>query len=397
MLNKMYGADPEVLLDPVSGLYYCYATKHDHKDHIGIYESKDLINWSFCGFAVNEDDPDSWCLDWFWAPECYYNPNNRYYYLFFSARTKKALNEAYFENKDYLETCRIAVMVSKSPKGPFRFISNKPMEYHPYDPDYINVDRKYDDIFLPNGDYSDYKSSPKGEYLSTIDINLFFDDDKRIYLYFSRCCYHNAIWDEQYHRFVEESNICCVELETAWWYSKEPIMPTIKKEYVGFGDNGHRRDKFVNIITYHNDPQDWENGHINDYVNSNGKKHNRRWSEGSSTFTLQINNKKVYALTYSGNNFENKYYGVGIAFASSPLGPFTKYKNNPIISMNDTDSFCSLGHGCPIYKNNELFYVHHGRSNEQEDRFIFATPLNIKNKDEISIGEIRPTNLILDK
>ena len=64
-----------------------------------------------------------------------------------------------------------------------------------------------------------------------IDVNLFIDEDKRMYLYFSRCCYHNATYDEKLRRYIEESNICAVELNTDWWYKKEPIMPTIKDNY----------------------------------------------------------------------------------------------------------------------------------------------------------------------
>ena len=83
MINKVIGADPNVFFDPKSGLYYVIATKDDGHLHFVIYESKDLINWKEVGYALDDRDDNNWGSDWFWAPECYYNPNNRYYYLFY--------------------------------------------------------------------------------------------------------------------------------------------------------------------------------------------------------------------------------------------------------------------------------------------------------------------------
>ena len=150
-------------------------------------------------------------------------------------------------------------------------------------------------------------------------------------MFYSRCCYRNCIFDEEYQKFIEESNIVAVELDTSWWFDKEAkTMPTIKKEYLSYNNN-QRQDKFINIITYHNEKQAWENGHINDYDNNFGSKRNRRWSEGSTTFTKMLNGEKVYCITYSCNNYQNALYGVGIAFSKNALGPYKKYEKNTII------------------------------------------------------------------
>lgn len=39
----------------------------------------------------------------------------------------------------------------------------------------------------------------------------------------------------------------------------------------------------------------------------------------------------TYYLTYSGSHFESPHYSVGYATAKHPLGPWTKYENNPIM------------------------------------------------------------------
>ncbi|MCP6302672.1 hypothetical protein NL450_27045, partial [Klebsiella pneumoniae] len=79
---------------------------------------------------------------------------------------------------------------------------------------------------------------------------------------------------------------------------------------------------------------EWENFHVNDYEKFNGTKKNRRWSEGSTLLRREgKDDKPVYLITYSGNNFEASNYGVGFATAESPLGPFHKSSRNPVLSQ----------------------------------------------------------------
>ncbi len=44
-----------------------------------------------------------------------------------------------------------------------------------------------------------------------------------------------------------------------------------------------------------------------------------------------IKHNDVYYLTYSANNYESEFYGVGYATSNSPTGPWVKYENNPIL------------------------------------------------------------------
>jgi arabinan endo-1,5-alpha-L-arabinosidase len=51
-----------------------------------------------------------------------------------------------------------------------------------------------------------------------------------------------------------------------------------------------------------------------------------------------------YYLFYSGNLYNTDRYGVGVARADSPTGPYTKYSGNPILSGNYAgSSFCGVG------------------------------------------------------
>lgn len=66
-----------------------------------------------------------------------------------------------------------------------------------------------------------------------------------------------------------------------------------------------------------------------------------------------------YYLTYSGSHFESINYGSGYAVADSPLGPYTKYENNPIMQSNSLAH--GTGHHCITTSpdGTELFMVYH--------------------------------------
>ena len=50
-------------------------------------------------------------------------------------------------------------------------------------------------------------------------------------------------------------------------------------------------------------------------------------------FVLKYNGK--YYLTYSANHTRSEDYAIGYAISESPMGPFTKYENNPILHKNE--------------------------------------------------------------
>jgi beta-xylosidase len=370
-------ADPYVLHDRRSGYYYAYSTDGaDPGFYFGVYRSADLATWEKVpGGALPVDDPKQWGNDWFWAPEVYFNPRTRLYYMFYAARSD-ANKANWFGYADFEEPSKTGVAVSHSPAGPFHNIANRPIDYNPYDPDYHDVnlimgpDQKKPPATLAEGE-----TAPLGTYIPFIDPDVFFDSDGRIYLYFSRNAYRNWVWDTDLGKYIEESNIYAVELTSDWW--KDPrgeTMPTIAPKYRGAnsapgGPQGPRRDGWVRILDYDHDKQAWENADVNDYAATGGEKKDRRWAEGSSTLkTYGPDGRPVYYLTYSANNWETPQYGVGYATASSPLGPFKKSPTNPILSQNASIGMYSTGHGSFAVSpdGRQLYYVHHGRPSPTE-------------------------------
>jgi beta-xylosidase len=364
-------ADPYVLHDPASGFYYAYSTEGaDPGWYYAIYRSADLVTWEkLPRGALRQSDPKQWGNDWFWAPEVYANRRTGLYFLFYAARSD-ANKQRWFGYADFEEPSKIGVAVSRSPEGPFRNISGRPIDWNPYDPDYHDVnlimgpDQKKPPATLAEG-----QQAPLGTYIPTIDPNVFFAPGGRKYLYASRNAYRNWNWDSDLGKYIEESDIIAVPLDNAWWNDpKGRTMPRIAASYRGTaggtgGPAGPRRDKYVQILSYDDDKQAWENADVNDYAQSGGEKKDRRWEEGSTTFAHRAGGRTTYYLTYSANNWETSAYGVGYAIADTPLGPWRKAPDNPILQQNARIGMFSTGHGDIELSpdGRELFYVHHGR------------------------------------
>jgi hypothetical protein len=319
--------------------------------------------------------------DWFWAPEVYRNPKTGLYFLFYAARSD-ANAKNWFGYASFEEPCKIGVAVSKSPAGPFHNIAARPIDYNPYDPDYhdVNVlmgpDQKKPPATLEQG-----QTAPLGTYIPTIDPDVYFAGDGAQYLYYSRNAYRNWVWDPQLGKYIEQSDILAVPLTRAWWNDpRGRTMPSIDPAYRGAkaaagGPSGPRRDGWVQILSYQQDPQAWENAHVNDYALSGGEKKDRRWEEGSTTFKHTYVDasgatRSAYYLTYSANNWESPFYGVGYAVADQPLGPYKKAATNPILAQNPQIGMYSTGHGSVAFSpdGSEMYYVHHGRPTPTADQ-----------------------------
>lgn len=435
-------ADPYVIYDAPSGLYYAYSTEGaDSGSLFGIYSSPDLSTWHKHPSGVLKACYDSrgqrveggqacWARDWHWAPETYYNNKTGWYFFFFAGRLQENLAKDYFRFGKFDEPSKIGVAVSRSPTGPFVEIEGRPVEWFPFDPAYHDVNLVMDERqMLPPRSLAEGQRAPKGTFIPTIDANILFDTAGRIYLYASRNAYRNWNWDARLGKYIEESNIIVVELERGWWddptastmpeiiaaeknvHAKDaPKIPCSYARYNGTGEIGRvpRKDGWKTVISYGADPQDWENYHVDDYAQFNGNKKDRRWSEGSTVITRSgPEGKPVYVLLYSANNFEASNYGIGYATAASPLGPFKKASQNPVLSqLPDAEvPIYSTGHGSIVASpardgtsqpgaqdfmwetpaGSELFYVHHGRNSTEAGRTMYTTRMTL-NEETLHVG-----------
>lgn len=68
-----------------------------------------------------------------------------------------------------------------------------------------------------------------------------------------------------------------------------------------------------------------------------------------------------YYLTYSGNGYRDPDYGIGYQTAASPLGPWTKSQDNPVLARDEASGVSGPGHSSmvPSPDGTELFIVYH--------------------------------------
>lgn len=307
------------LLSASDGKYYMYGTGGVEKG-FAAYSSDNLVDWHYEGEVYSGDNPDSWTLKNYWAPEVYEKEGK--YYMFFSADWKvNPTNE--------LENFRIGVAVADSPTGPFTEVSDKPL----FDPGY-----------------------------PIIDANILQHND-RTYLYYSRCCYKNP-----------------VESEVADWARAENLFDEIEESWV-YGVE--LSNDFTTVIgepvlllqppAKMSDPQtEWESRSV-----TSGEV-NRRWTEGSFAFD---HNDKIYMM-YSANFFGGQNYAVGYAVADRPLGPFTKAQNNPVLEKNVASGgeVTGTGHNMMVRSKDgkKMYTVYHGRTEKTGDeRVVFIDEMKI--------------------
>jgi beta-xylosidase len=317
--------DPYVLR--TAGIYYMYGTGGADKG-FAAYSSKDLVNWKPEGQVYFHDNRNGWsdtAAAWggaYWAPEVYEVKGK--YYLFYSAQWK--VNPTHEE-----ENFRIGVAVADKPTGPFVDLADRPI----FDPGY-----------------------------PIIDANVFFDDNGNAYLYYSKACYKHPVKSEVadwarkkgWYKKVEESWVYGVKL-------KPDFSGVIGKPVLLLRPPVSMKDKQA----------EWESRSVT------SREVARRWTEGSTTFKKD----GLYYIMYSANYFGGKHYAVGYATGPSPLGPFRKASNNPVLQKNTAQggTVTGTGHNSIAYSpdGKEMFCVYHARTTATgEERVVFIDRMNVQ-------------------
>lgn len=152
----------------------------------------------------------------------------------------------------------------------------------------------------PLGPFADLQDGPLFDFgYACIDATMFFDDDGKVYLYYVRDCSENLVDG------VHTSQIYGGEVDPKTFAFKgDPVL-----------------------LTTPDVP--WETQHDPEW----------RWNEGPA---LRKQNGRYY-LNYSVNFYASLEYSVACAESASPLGPFKKYENNPILRYREND-FSGPGH-----------------------------------------------------
>ena len=302
--NPVTMGDP-FILHASNGKFYMYGTTDYTFMDFRVYESVDLAHWIYRGKCFEPQD-STWTTNVFWAPEVY-EREGKYYMLHSSNWKENPTNE--------LENFRLGVAVSDSPLGPFKEMYDKPI----FDPGY-----------------------------PIIDANLYFSEDGKIYLYYSRCCYKHPVESELADKLKAEGR--AKEVEESWIYGVE-----IKADLSGVIGEPKLLLCPPKQLT---DPQSsWEDLSA---LAGEGEAI-RRWNEGSFLFK----HGDTYYMMYSTNYWRGKHYAVGYATADNPMGPFKKAANNPVL-QKDGEVYCT-GHNMVLtMPNGDMYCVYHGRTTETD-------------------------------
>ncbi len=179
----------------------------------------------------------------------------------------------------------------------------------------FNIDVAVSDT--PNGNFIPISSAPLlNTTYHVIDANFFCDGDGRTYLYYSKSHSTNKVNGKNTSQTygVEVSN----DFKSLIGESVLCATPT----------------------------QSWET-----------KSGNPLWNEGPTVF--KKNGK--YFLLYSANYYETEHYSVGYAYSDTPLGLYTKPKDNRILASNG-DTITGPGHCNIIAFGDEIYLVYHAHT-----------------------------------
>lgn len=116
-------------------------------------------------------------------------------------------------------------------------------------------------------------------------------------------------------------------------------------------------------------------------------KHPSRCNEGAFVFK----HGKTYYMTYSSGHYASAKYAIGYSTASSPLGPWTKSLDNPLLISNAAANVSGPGHSCMTLSpdGKEMFIVYHAHadpSNPSGNRTVNIDRVTIDEKGKLHVA-----------
>jgi beta-xylosidase len=192
----------------------------------------------------------------------------------------------------------------------------------------------------PLGPFKQEIQKPMIEDEKCIDNSLFIDDDGKAYLYFDRFNDGLNIWvaelKDNLTEIKPETMKPCIHVSQAW----EEVWPRV--------------------------------------------------NEGS--FVVKHNG--TYYMTYSANSYESPFYGIGVATAQSPTGPWTKYDRNPI--YQNVGEQVGIGHSAMFTdKAGDLRIVFHSHRSKTaiHPRVMHISKVTFETEGGVEIMKIDPDYL----
>ena len=305
--------------------YYLVATSNDAPDAFPIVRSKDLVDWEFVGYVFPKGHKPVWASDGegisdYWAPEMHRVRDE--YRVCFVARAKGSH-----------ELC-IGMARSGKPGGPF---------------------------------VADHVPVLKG---NVIDPHLFVENDDTAYLYWKED--NNDVWPrlllDLLHEqpaiittlFTEKEDMASASFVTSLWPWARMLEPmerfqaiqlfieVIISQYTDFYDRLKMisetkgvdiKEQIAPILQYMKTPMFVQqltadgSGFVGEKIKI--LENDLAWEAHLVEGMWVTKQGEKYYLFYAGNDFSTMQYGIGVAIADSPIGPFRKMEKQLLQSTED--------------------------------------------------------------
>jgi arabinan endo-1,5-alpha-L-arabinosidase len=373
----LYGyGDPAVLrVEEEAGAeqgvrYYLVVTSNDAPDSFPLIRSRDLINWECIGFVFPEGKKPDWAavgkyLSDFWAPELHKVRDE--FRVYFVARDRSTLELS------------IGMAKSVHPTGPF--IAEK------------------EPILTGN----------------VIDPHVFVADADTAFLYWKED--NNDIWPsrlthllyEHPHFIIElfperEDQVTASFIQTLWpwirslqpmerFFAQQVLVEAVTSEFTAFHDRLNKlserqgarnaREQARAVLQVLTTPV-YAQRLSSDGLNLVGERvkiieNDQAWEAHLIEGMWLVEHRGRYYLFYAGNDFSTAEYGIGVAIADSPLGP---YRKMPEPLLRSTNEWAGPGHpSVTIGLDGELLLLFHAffpeRTGYKEFRALLAAQIEL--------------------
>lgn len=355
--------------------FYLVVTSNDAPNSFPILRSRDLKEWESAGFIFPKGKKPAWVADGelisdFWAPEMHQVEGE--FRVYFVARDKQTK-----------ELC-IGKAVSSSPDGPFISDPNPILKGNVIDPHlYVSEDKT---TFL-------FWKEDNNDIWPSLLIGLLNNHPQLIPLLFAE------IEAQRMASFTQTLWPWLKELEPMERFlAQQPLIEIVTKNYLPFykklealrADQADSVQEAVDsILKFMKTPmyvqQLSPNGSklINERVKilENDLAWEAHLIEGMWV-TKQLDH---YYLFYAGNDFSTSDYGIGVAIAKSPIGPFKKI-TKPLLQSNQ--DWWAPGHPSVVISSDGkptlFFHAFYPRqAGYKKFRALLSLPL-VFTKDEVS-------------